>query len=353
MTTKKNRTQKVTVPTTPVDPAEALKSKLINGGCQKAIEPLEAADMLDVELLTESTIESLMRYVTEGMARKIKKLFPSETTHVSEGEEIPDDEKPTVHSAQSNPQVANRLGLDPMMLVHMLAGGGNMQAAFGLVNIETLLSWYDPEDPDNLATNLLQQRFGTEPLIAFIPGTREVAIKDSTEYIKDRRRGYDKQENIHVDGKLARLYPVGVLPLDFVEEDPLVIVDSGKKAAMLRRGRSSKYNADFNGISLSTRQLVRIIVERRDANPGVRSDLKLLMKTAAEGFEALAEEYPEAYLSYQEREAAGKLPSLRAELGTQVSDTADNQQTQKPAVQSTPPAQQYSSGGGIPWRDRA
>ena len=350
----KNTRKPSAQPSVPTDPAAEIKKKITDAKLAPAISFLETAYMLDEETLTAATQADLERAsVPIGLAIRLKKLFPSEISQGSEGEEIPDDEKPTVKSAQADPRFAKELGIEPMLLAQALMGGGNMQAVFSFINVETLLGWYDPEDPDNLATNLLQQRFGTEPLIAFIAGTREVAIKDSTEYIKDRRRGYDKQENIHVDGKLARLYPVGVLPLDFVEEDPLVIVDSGKKAAMLRRGRSSKYNADFNGISLSTRQLVRIIVERRDANPGVRSDLKLLMKTAAEGFEALAEEYPEAYLFYQEREAAGKLPSLRAELGTQVSDTADNQPAQKSVTQSTPPTQQYNSSGGVPWRDRA
>ena len=246
---------------------------------------------------------------------------------------------------------AKELGIEPMLLAQALMGGGNMQAVFSFINIETLLGWYDPEDPDNLATNLLQQRFGSEPLIAFIPGTRDVAIKDSADYIKDRRRGFDKQEHIYVDGKLARLYPVGVLPLDFVEEDPLVVVAPGKKPAMLRRGRSTKYNADFNGIPFPTRQLVRIIVERGDANPNVRSDLKLLMSTATQGFDELSEEYPEAYLDYQEREAAGTLPPLRAQLGTSATPTLT--ENRQPQNQSTPPTQYSTSGGGIPWRDRA
>ena len=48
-----------------------------------------------------------------------------------------------------------------------------------MIKVKALLELYDPEEPDNLAANLLQQRFGDKPVIAFKPGTRDVATGET------------------------------------------------------------------------------------------------------------------------------------------------------------------------------
>jgi len=74
---------------------------------------------------------------------------------------------------------------------------------------ETLLGLYIPDRPNDPVTNALKKRFGVTPIIAFREdGT--LAKAEILQYISDIEQNYPKQETLVVDGKLTKLWPIGV-----------------------------------------------------------------------------------------------------------------------------------------------
>ncbi len=170
-----------------------------------------------------------------------------------------------------------------------------------------LLPLYDPNRPSDPVTTALKKRFGERPVVAF-KEDGSVALEESLRNIADIEQGFPEADAIQVDGKLARLWPIGRKPDTVVEEDPLF---PGKP---LRNGYSTVNNRNWSKIPQAARQLCRIIVERGDINPDNRDAvLRLMERAAAEG--SLEDAYPEAALEFRERRKKDDLPKLKVELG--------------------------------------
>ncbi|PWU24123.1 hypothetical protein C5B42_00605 [Candidatus Cerribacteria bacterium 'Amazon FNV 2010 28 9'] len=280
-----------------------------------AIAVLEEQELTTADSLADMTYE---QYVAMGIkAGSAKKLAAQYHVVVEEPLDadtpVPDDlGKPTVAEAHKDPKIAGALGIDPGLLTLALAGGGGGKI-FNMLNVDALLNMYDPEEPDNIGGVLLSERFGEERVIGFKKGTHDVAIAESAKYIKQRRRGYPAKDFIMVDGHRCKLYKVGVLPNDFVAEDPMI---PGK--ALWEDDETSTVYDDVSwaGIPKNVRQLVRIMLKLNLFNPASVADRREVMRLAREGFEALRNAYSKADLRFDELEAAGKLPSLRAQLGS-------------------------------------
>ena len=108
-----------------------------------------------------------------------------------------------------------------------------------------------------------------------------------------------------VDGTLVRIYPVGQIPNQLIEEDPLF---SGNP---LKRGRSIVNRLNWSNIDEGIRQFCRIVVERNDIDLSDRLAVRELLKLAMRGFASLKDVYPEADLEYRERKESNELPNLQ------------------------------------------
>lgn len=164
-----------------------------------------------------------------------------------------------------------------------------------------------PEDPVSLE---LKRRYGEQRVVAFAPDTKQVAVEETINYITDMAQGLPEQETVYVGGTLVRLYPVGKVPMDMVDEDPLF---SGNP---LNRDRSIVNNINWAGIDLKTRQLVRLASDAGLIDTDNRPAMIDLAKRAKEGgFSAVKELYPEAELEFRERSEQNSLPTLKMKLG--------------------------------------
>lgn len=185
----------------------------------------------------------------------------------------------------------------------------------------TLLPLYDPTKSINdPITRVLKTRFGEQPVIAFHEDGK-VALEESGRYIADIEQGYHSADAIQVDGKLAKLWPIGSKPNTMVDEDPLF---PGKP---LRNGYSTVNNRNWSDVVPAARQLCRIIVERGEIDVhNKEAVLRLLERADGSGHAdtedpvgippALIKAYPEAELEYRERKAKDELPKLKVELGS-------------------------------------
>lgn len=185
----------------------------------------------------------------------------------------------------------------------------------------TLLKLYVPDKPSDPVSNALKKRFGDKPVLAFKDdGT--LAVDESCQYIADVEQGYPEADAITVDGKLAKLYPIGTKPNVMVEEDPLF------PGRPLRNGCSVVNNRNWKDVAQPTRQFCRIIATRGDIDINNKDAVLRLLERATgpqagsspdEPAKALTEAYEEAYMEFRELRQRGELPKLRVALGSTTS----------------------------------
>jgi len=175
-----------------------------------------------------------------------------------------------------------------------------------------LLMSYHPEQPNHPITVALKKRFGDKKVIVFKPDSKVIDIEVTANYIADLEQGYEEEETIESDGVLVRIYAVGQVPNQMIEEDPLF------KGKALKRGRSTVNRVNWSDIGLEVRQFCRIIVDRTDIDVNDRFEVQELMKLARtqenkasiKGLTSLRKMYPEADLEYRELACKNELPKL-------------------------------------------
>lgn len=180
-----------------------------------------------------------------------------------------------------------------------------------------LLEHYHPEQPNHPITTALKKKFGDKKIIVFKPDSKAIDIDATANYIADLEQGFPEQDTVESDGVLVRIYSVGQVPNQMIEEDPLF---EGKP---LKRGRSIINRVNWEGINLPTRQFCRVVVNRDDIDVNDRFQVQELMKLASQNqvnvkgdvkTEAISDElrktYPEADLEYRELTQNNELPKL-------------------------------------------
>jgi len=168
------------------------------------------------------------------------------------------------------------------------------------LGVEELLPYYKPNKKNRVYETLVK-KFGDRPIIAFKPDTTEIAISETLDYIADTESGLPEEDTIEVDGELVKLYPVGKIPNQMVDEDPMF------EGQPLKRGRSMVNRFNWSSVKTDVRQLFRILVERKEINPNDRLNISQLIKKS---LVELKELFPEAYMQYKELKAKGDLPKL-------------------------------------------
>jgi hypothetical protein len=182
-----------------------------------------------------------------------------------------------------------------------------------------LIPIYNPAKANSKVTKALKKHFGNQNVIAFKPESKEVAVEETIDYIADLEQGYAEEEAIEVDGQLQRLYPVGVIPNEMVDEDPFF------EGEPLKRGRSTVNRINWSNVSEDARQFCRLVVERDEIDPNDKLAVRNFMEIAEKGVEALRKVYSEVDLVYRELKEENNLPSLKLKL-----NEVQNGKTQNP-----------------------
>jgi hypothetical protein len=207
------------------------------------------------------------------------------------------EEKVKSESSPRAQELTEALGVKPTM---------------GSADTLDLLALYLPGKSEDPVSRELAKRYGDKAVIAFSPGTTEVAVAETIAYVTDLQQGMPSQESIMVGGSLSRLYPVGKKPVGTVGEDPLF---NGRP--LTAQGRSTVNHINWSEVKTPARQFVRILVERGDIKTDDRLNLIEIVKKASENVDSLGEVFPEAKLDFLERKEDGTLPNLKVRLNGQ------------------------------------
>ena len=191
-----------------------------------------------------------------------------------------------------------------------------LQTRFGIkvrledLGIEELLPYYKPGKP-NRVHQALEKRYGKYgQFIAFRPSSTEVATEETIDYVTDLEQGFDPEESIMVDGELVRLYGIGEVPNNIVDEDPLF------PGRPLKRERSTINRINWKGVSQDVRQFIRLLVEDEEIDPGRKSERRAIMELVSMSLDELKETYPGTYMAYREKKELDELPKLRLPVGS-------------------------------------
>lgn len=196
--------------------------------------------------------------------------------------------------------------LDPEMV--------ELKKKYGIkINIENidpaeLLGYYHPEQPNHPVSTALKKKFGNKPIIVFKPDSKKVDIEETSNYISDLEQGYPEQETVEVDGVLVRIYSVGQVPNEMVDEDPLF------PGQPLKRGRSIVNRINWATVPEEARKFCRIIVEMDEIDTGDKFAIRELLKLASRDISELRKIYPDVDLEYRERKQKDELPKLHLSL---------------------------------------
>lgn len=192
-----------------------------------------------------------------------------------------------------------------------------LQQRFGIkfrlddLGVEDLIPLYKP-NKNNRITEALRKKFGNDPIIAFKPDSSEVAIEETINYLADLEQGFNKEESIDVDGELVRLYPLGIVPNQQVDEDPLFV------GVPLKRDRSTVNRVSWDGIDLETRQFFRLLMAKKDIDPNNRIALSQIMNKTMKELKAM---FPETYLFLKECKLNNTIPTLKMSLTDAAAST--------------------------------
>lgn len=195
--------------------------------------------------------------------------------------------------------------LDPVML--------ELQTKYGIrtrledLGVEELLPYYNPLRK-NRVYKVLRDMFKDKKVVAFKPDSKEIAVEETINYMTDINDGLPEEESIDVDGELVRLYEIGQVPNQLVDEDPLFA------GHPLKRERSMINRVNWSGISPEVRQFFRILVDRDDIDPNDRMSVRQAVEMAKNGINDLKKVFAEAYLEFKEKKTRDELPKLHLTL---------------------------------------
>lgn len=181
------------------------------------------------------------------------------------------------------------------------------------VDISELLQFYHPDKTNHISI-ALKKKYGDKPIIVFKPESNIIDIEATANYSADLEQGFPEQDSVEVDGCLVRIYPIGKMPNQTIEEDPLF------EGRPLKRGRSMVNRINWSDIGYPIRQFCRIIVERGDIDVNDRFQVKELLQFATvlnlqkSKATELRKVYPEADLEYRERSQKDCLPRLLMQI---------------------------------------
>jgi hypothetical protein len=178
------------------------------------------------------------------------------------------------------------------------------------MTLKELVEAYDPEEAENPVGKRLKEISKGEKFIVFASG-RTLDVETTVKLLQEIKQGYPGRQNIEVNGEIKEVHPVGILPDNFVDENPLY-----RNRPLRPDGTCDQTNRSWNGIPMNVRQLIRVAMDNnflKDISiERVHDIMDIVMGDKA--FEKLAKRYPGAVVEFKKLESLGQLPVLKLVL---------------------------------------
>lgn len=184
--------------------------------------------------------------------------------------------------------------------------------AVARMTLRELIERLDPIDFNSAVAKRLREDFiGAKRFIIFKEG-RSIDVESTYKLADEIRQGYEELEKIVLDGDVKRIYRLGELPDNLVDENPFYV------GRPLRSGEvCDQTNRSWAGVSQEIRQFIRVGVDRTRFEKQidkVHDLLDFILGHGPEALQALRVRYADVALAFDELKAQNKLPSLRIPL---------------------------------------
>jgi hypothetical protein len=211
------------------------------------------------------------------------------------------------------------------------------------MTVRQLVENFDPEEPDGEVGKRLQGIVGNKPCIVFDkPGSRQINVDTTFKLVDEIKKGYPARQSakgeiwaiVDVGGTPKPAYPMGYLPENFAEENPLY---PGRP--LRPDGTCDQTNRSWGGVSLEIRQFLRVGLDIKEIVITRLEDAHNLLDMAlsTDAMKKL-DRYSQTKVKFEQLKSRNKLPDLQVPLGSKASVVAKSPFEQGVRVSwATPP----------------
>ncbi|MCK9458547.1 MAG: hypothetical protein M0R80_02825 [Proteobacteria bacterium] len=189
------------------------------------------------------------------------------------------------------------------------------------MTVRQLVEHFDPEEPESEVGKRLQGIVGRSPCIVFDkPGSRVVDVDATYSLVDELKRKYPPRPQakgevwaiVDVRGTTKPAYPIGYLPENFAEENPLY---PGRP--LRPDGTCDQTNRSWAGVLLAVRQFLRVGLQAGEIKITRIEDAHSFLDMALlpDAWDRLCKRYGTTKVKFDELKSHNKLPDLQIALG--------------------------------------
>jgi hypothetical protein len=178
------------------------------------------------------------------------------------------------------------------------------------MSLKELVENYDPEEAENPVGKRLKEISRGLKFIVYSSG-RTVDVDTTFRLLDEVKKGFPERDSIDINGEIMEVHPVGALPDNFVDENPLY-----RDRPLRPDGTCDQTNRSWNGVPTRVRQLIRVAMDIGDLKNLSIERVHDIMDMVVEGnaFEKFSKRYQDAAVEFKKLESMGKLPTLKLVL---------------------------------------
>lgn len=189
------------------------------------------------------------------------------------------------------------------------------------MTLRELVEAFDPEDYSNSVGVRLSQISKKEPFIVYLNG-RTVDVITTLKLLEEVKQGYSGRTDIDVNGNIKKVYRIGELPENYVDENPLY-----RNRPLRPDGTCDQTGRSWEGVSLVIRQLIRLAMDSKELSVNIENAHNTLdIALDVDALSKLRKRYRQASIKFDELSKTGGLPTLKIEIkgGSENTNPFDN-----------------------------
>lgn len=174
------------------------------------------------------------------------------------------------------------------------------------MSLEQLISVFDPEDTDSAVGKRLSSISKGQKFIVYSDG-RAIDVPNTLKLLQEIKRGFNGREDLDVDGTIKKVYRIGDLPDNYVDENPLY-----RDRPLRPDGTCDQLGRSWEGINQEIRQFIRVAMDigALQINHEIAHTI-FDMALEPTALTKLKQRYRTAAVTFEDLKKTNKLPSLK------------------------------------------
>lgn len=177
------------------------------------------------------------------------------------------------------------------------------------LTFQQLIESFDPEDCENSVGKRLAASCRNEPFIVYSKG-RIVNVETTYKLFKEVRDGYPGRDAIKVGDEVKKVYRLGELPDNYVDENPLYV---GRP--LRPDGTCDQTGRSWEGVDLEVRQFIRVAIDSGELKINHEMSHNIMdIALQPNALNTLSLRYFSSSVKFNELKRENKLPILKMSL---------------------------------------